>query len=353
MTLLLTVYFLIMNNKLIKYLSLSLLACLVFQSCTTYEKFSVSGTPGTVVYDPERKPMGTINGAGELTVKVPSDSYYGYLYTRNDSLDLWVPFGLNTIPDSHKANKALFWGGVLGVPIVTAGIAGAGIAMGDVGFVIGTILGSCTFAGGMPTLLCVSFSRDEQLSYLYNFSYEKKQFTNNDIQLTRYIAPTTIRNGKSGNNQSGKKSNLKSSTKGKNSKAKKTSSTTKTNKTKKSNLKKGIDLTSIRATYSGTGELTSNKRVISKYTNLSLALNPTSETAVEVIIYIDKNTKVFDEPELFILNKEESTNGKIVLYLNDNPGSKIVISGNNISYLNPDVNVDDEIFTLSIQASKK
>lgn len=93
MILSLTVYYLTMNKLSFIALLLAPIFWIMVTGCSTSEKLTITGTPGTVVYSPQKEPLGTINSDSKLRLKLDSDAYYGYLYTRNDSLDLWVPFG--------------------------------------------------------------------------------------------------------------------------------------------------------------------------------------------------------------------------------------------------------------------
>lgn len=346
-------YYLTMNRLSFIPLLLASLVCIMVTGCSTYEKLTISGIPGTVVYSPQKEPLGTISHDNKLNIKLPSDAYYGYLYTRNDSLDLWVPFGLNTENNNHVGTKLL---GSVGAPVgFMAGMgAGIGIAIssGSQGALIGGLVTAVVVGvGGLVTPILVQLARMDQVSYAYNFSYNQNQFTNQDIRLEKFVVPQKEMENNPETDFEQKQSNLKI-----NKSTTKTEVTSKNNrkggKAKKSNLKITSGLEIYNGTYSCEGEIILNKGVVATYKDMSLVLHPLNSTNVEVLIYIDSQTKVFDRPEIFILDKRQSTKKNVVLTLKDNATCKIILSDKNISYFNPNVIIDEETYTLSLKGTK-
>ncbi|MBD5309709.1 MAG: hypothetical protein HDS10_04700 [Bacteroides sp.] len=315
--------------------------------CSTSEKLTITGTPGTVVYSPQKEPLGTINSDSKLRLKLDSDAYYGYLYTRNDSLDLWVPFGLNTRYDNHKATKLL---GPVGSPLGLALGEGAAIGIGMSSLVGGLVTGIGIGLAGLVTPFLVQIERMDQVSYSYNFSYEPYQSTNQDIRLEKFIVPQIEEKNTTDSDHSQKQSNLKIDKSPVKANVSKTNK--KGNRSKKSNLKITSGLDTYNGTYSCNGEILQDKRVVTLYKDISLVLTLLNSKEVEISIYIDSKTKVFDIPEVFVLNKTQSTKKSVVLTLKDNPACKIILSGKNISYFNPNVMIEDDIYILSLKGSK-
>lgn len=348
MILSLTVYYLTMNKLSFIALLLAPIFWIMVTGCSTSEKLTITGTPGTVVYSPQKEPLGTINSDSKLRLKLDSDAYYGYLYTRNDSLDLWVPFGLNTRYNNHTATKLL---GPVGSPLGLAIGEGAAIGIGMSSLVGGLVTGVGIGLAGLVTPIIVQIVRMDQVSYSYNFSYDQYQSSNQDIRLEKFIVPQIETENIPETDFAQKQSNLKI-----NKSTTKTEVISKNNrkggKAKKSNLKITSGLEIYSGTYSCEGEIILNKGVVATYKDMSLVLHPLNSSNVEVLIYIDSQTKVFDRPEIFILDKKQSTKKNVVLTLKDSATCKIILSDKNISYFNPNVMIDEETYTLSLKGIK-
>lgn len=257
-------------------------------------------------------------------------------------------FWVNTRYNNHTATKLL---GPVGSPLGLAIGEGAAIGIGMSSLVGGLVTGVGIGLAGLVTPIIVQIVRMDQVSYSYNFSYDQYQSSNQDIRLEKFIVPQIETENIPETDFAQKQSNLKI-----NKSTTKTEVTSKNNrkggKAKKSNLKITSGLEIYSGTYSCEGEIILNKGVVATYKDMSLVLHPLNSSNVEVLIYIDSQTKVFDRPEIFILDKKQSTKKNVVLTLKDSATCKIILSDKNISYFNPNVMIDEETYTLSLKGIK-
>lgn len=296
---------------------LGILSCLTLTSCHTYERFKVKGQPGTIIYTPDRKAIGSIGKDGNLQIKVPSDAYYGYLYTYNEADDLWIPFGINMKRNNHKGTKTSVW---------------VGITVG-----VGTIVG--------PIISYIASDHCSQLSYFYNFGYEDIQKTNQDLKFTQYVPPILNIDGEKKTKQQ-KINNLIVTG------SKKKSSKNKSKYTKKSNLKKTNGLDQYEGYYDCTGKILQDKQVVSTYKGFKLDFKLLGEREVEVTIYIDGSNKLFDEPEVFIYDQKKSSKKEIILIQKGNNSCYIQLSPSRILYKNSQIIIDDEEYELTVEGTR-
>lgn len=73
---------------------------IMLQSCTTSQKVTVQGIPGTEIYSPTMSKLGVIGPNAQVTFKISSDDYFSYLMSKNAGSDEFVPFALDYITRS-------------------------------------------------------------------------------------------------------------------------------------------------------------------------------------------------------------------------------------------------------------
>ena len=104
-------------------------------SCTVTQKITVVGRPGTTIYDPNDKILGTIENTGKTTLEISrNDGYYAFLQAQTPGSNILVPFALD-YKDCHRQLAQDFVTGtgftllimtsVCGITAAIAGAAGA------------------------------------------------------------------------------------------------------------------------------------------------------------------------------------------------------------------------------------
>lgn len=169
-------------NKI--YSLLIFLLAISVQSCTTHEKITVKGKPGTSIYTPQKELIGTIDNSGSVALTLNGDHYFAYLLSKSQGSDKYIPFALdykNINTSALKASKYLGYGiGMGGSLVMLTGliplIAGAeDIATPWILTGAGLTLGG--LAIGMPAMF-----RLDNLNKEYRFSYLKTQNTNEQLE---------------------------------------------------------------------------------------------------------------------------------------------------------------------------
>lgn len=312
-------------------LSLSLLT-----SCSTTEKFTLYGTPGTEIYDPlsPDAPCGTIQSDGTLEMKVSSDRYCGYLLSRTPGDDRKVPFGL----DIHNTSHGRIWGGLvapLGGMAVGAALMGGAIASGSViGASVGVILfGSSTGVG------CMMSSRGAQLAYAYQFGYNGRQHTIQDIKFSelRYNdAPKIVEGRDFGASQTPRR---KASS---GTKKKPAGNAVKSSRSRKTFADFGK---SAEGTYHCKGTLAKKGEVVERYADMTVVIERIDKTSVRVTV-LEGDEEFFEEPYVYDVKKLSGNGLRLTL-----PGVKGAVidiaSEGKLRYTHPSVNIDGDIYILS------
>ena len=98
--------------KLINLVLLTTLG-LMLASCKTNEKTIVRGTPGTIIYHPNGDRLGTIDGSGQVKVKIPSDDFCAFFLTQQPYSNEKYAMPLDT---RYKNRHDLTWALVTAVP---------------------------------------------------------------------------------------------------------------------------------------------------------------------------------------------------------------------------------------------
>lgn len=345
------------NKKMKTVISIIIIfAGCVLAGCTTSEKFTVTGTPGTMVYSPKREHIGSIGSNGKLSVKVPSDAYYGYLYTHDQTSDLWIPFALDVKTKRHTGTKAAMFGGMtltgIGVvPLLTGTIMA--ISAGDDedlsrqgGLFAG--VGAALAFGGAGIGYAAS-ERLGQLSYQYNFGYKKSQSTNQDMQFVQYVPPAaepaaSPRFAKeddkklTASTSSDKKLKRKPSKKGKKPSSK-----------AKISLQNVVD--KVVGNYDGSGVVSSGGQPVSNFENIEIRIVRIDVDMAGVQIYYDGEPMFAGEEIYSVVRKKD---GSFVLNHEEVAGATITVTSNGrLDYRHPAVVFDDgEEYLLTVKAAR-
>lgn len=316
-----------------------LIVCVVLclTSCSTTSKFSVYGDPGTEILTPKKTKLATIDNTGKAEIENDDDDYYAFLLTHKPGTNEYIPFAL----DYKKKN----YGGTRAAYVAGMGVTGAGTVLalsGTIAMLAGsTEVGAPLFVSGAGLVgagtgfgIPANF-RADQTNHKYNFKYLSEQKTNLDIQLTlpkfeTYNAKTPV------------KQDAEAATSSKSNKSLSSSSST---KTFKDNAAK------IEGTYVGKGTLKQGNEVIETYSKISVSIKKKSKDIVLVNVIESDGSKFFASDGEYTIKKQ--SNDKYVLTLAGINSATIEIDSNkNLVYTHPRVNIDGDIYKLSINAKK-
>lgn len=329
------------------HISLLLIICLLLGSCSTWEKCTVSGVPGTKIYAPDKIQVATIPESGKVELKLPSNAYFGYLYTHDDMKDLWVPFALDTKKKKHKGVHFVNWLGRsmvgIGLPLIGMGGVFALLAEDAAPAYI------CLAAGGGLTLLGVGLAgpatnRLGQLSYQYNFSYEKNQQTNTDIAFTDYVVP---QDGQRAVNEQPTRTRGKATSGDKQNDESDSSKAKRANSSKAKSRKSVVN--KVVGRYSGSGTLAAKGGEAEALGEIVIEISTEGEYA-KVDIFEDGEL-FFESEELFKVKKNKD--GSFTLTHIDVPSVKFTITkSGRFTYKHPRVSIDGTNYTLYITGKR-
>lgn len=161
-------------------------------SCTTSEKFSIQTSEGTSIYVPERENKvsfcGEVTDSKPIKIKYPSNAYLGYVLMKDKNYNKLIPMGLDYRHNTHLWTKITAYGG--GFLYASLGTGVVMFASTLVGYPLAGVL--ISYIGIYPTIVS-SFLfgnlRLKQVSYNYNFGYEKLQVLETPILSTKLINP--------------------------------------------------------------------------------------------------------------------------------------------------------------------
>ncbi len=294
---------------------------LMIQSCKTSTKFTVYGEPGTEIMTPRKYRLATIDGNGTAKIKIKNKAdFYSFLISHDPSSDNYIPFALDY--KKKKYNNG-----------VTLG------ATGVVAFVGGAVIDPAIMAAGLLFMGiggCYAWNMMTTENHLYHFKYLPEQHTNQDLKFTKpdyipaQITSTTAPSEPIVQNSSASTKKILSS---------------ESTKTLKDNA------TKIEGTYVGTGNLKSGNDVIEDYTGIKVIITKKSKDTVLVNVYESDGSKFFATDGEYSVQK--LSNGIFSLTLKGIKNATIEIdTQNNLVYLHPRVNIENEIYTLNIKAKK-
>ncbi len=320
---------------------LGIIVCVILlHSCTTSQKITVQGTPGTEIYSPTMDRLGIVGFNGKVSLKISRHIYYSYLMSKNARANEFVPFALDY---KHCNNTLAATVSYIGTATALTGVLLGGISLavgGDTPEITGVgaaMLGTGGLIAIPSTYYYLKTHGDDQFKYLNNqrtnqdFSFLPVKDTGYNKTLqnddNKYLeTPISEKNSKSSSTVARRKSSVSKRTLNDNAKL-------------------------VSGTYSGTGYLAQKGKVIEEYANAKV-----------VVLRIDNNTvnvDVIESGESYFSTKSKyqvTKKGKntYVLSLKDIPDAFITIdNAGHLTYIHPKVNIDGEICTLNITATKK
>ena len=320
---------------------LGIVVCVILlHSCTTSQKITVQGTPGTEIYSPTMDRLGVVGSNGKVSLKISRHTYYSYLMSKNAGANEFVPFALDY---KHCNNTLAATGSLVGTSIALAGVLVGGISLavgGDTPEI--TAVGAAMLGvGGLMAIPSNHYYQkthgDDQFKYLNN------QRTNQDISFlpirdTGYNKTLQDYNNKYLATPTSEKSNNSSSIV-----ARRKSSVSK--RTLNDNAKL------VSGTYSGTGYLAQKGKIIEEYSNAKVVVLRIDNNTVNVDV-VENGESYFSTKSKYQVKKKGKNT--YVLSLNGIPDAFITIdNAGHLTYIHPKVNIDGDIYTLNITATKK
>lgn len=299
------------------------LAVIAIGSCSTSQKFTINGTPGDKIFIPTLESangtqdpiyLGEIPYSGSLKVKLADEYYHPFLLSQSANSNVMVPFALNSKNKNVGRDKFLE-------------------RLGWILFPCGVLPG---FWIGYP-----ASERLQQGTYQNQIKYLPDQQTNSDLTIT---APSfsndvvidnssTKRRGKASESPDSKKQN----------KSESQSSDVANRKLKDATQQ-------IAATYYGEGNLSDNNGVVEKYDDIQIVIKRVSKDKVSVSV-IESDEDFFGREAIYSVKANDK--GEYILTHNSIPDVSLTIDKNGtLKYKHFRVNIDDEIYILTINASK-
>ena len=307
---------------------LSILICVILVSCGATQKIIVNGEPGTEIYSPgisynDVARVGTIGADGSVEVVLDGDAYYAYLLSKNPASDEYIPFALDYKNVNRSGCQWAKNGGIM------ATIAGGlctivGLAVGD--DVLGAIGIPCLLAG--PYIWGSAASRENAIDHRYSFKYQKKQSTNQDIELTQSVIKSVDDVCES---------------------YEVVASEVEANELSRSTITFRDYSSKVEGVYVGSGEITFGGNVIESYSNISIILDKIDKETVAVVVTDASGSSFFSEENVYKIRKNED--GTYSLTHTEISEAVITIDKNkNLIYEHQRVSIDDDVYTLRITA---
>lgn len=334
-------------KKIIGFLLVTF-SVLLLGSCSTSQKVTIQGVPGTEIYSPRMEKLGVVGSNAQVSFKISSDDYFSYLMSRNAGSSELIPFALDYKNHSYMGTQVLKY---LGYGVAVAGatscLIGAGTCInGDFDEVGAPFVA----AGGGALLLGAAIggpasARSNQTQYEHQYKYMSVQNTNQDFRFAKIADlgyKKTLQND--GANETVASTSINPSNSA-------TFSTVAKRKSSVSKRTSNDNAKVVSGTYSGTGYLSQKGKIIEEYANAKV-----------VVLRIDNNTvnvDVIESGESYFSTKSKyqvTKKGKntYVLSLKGISDAFITIdNAGHLTYIHPKVNIDGEIYTLNITATKK
>lgn len=318
-----------------------LLSSLMMLSCKSSQTITVHAAPGTKIYTPAdiQNPVGSVSNSGKLKVKLSVKPYFGYLLAEAPQSSLKVPFGLDYKHTKYELN--MLTGTLcttLGCCLITTGIisssdtpsTGIGLAAG----------GALLTAAGIKSWC--SLPRDGWQAYS-GFAYEKNQNAIQDLPLSSSLERNDPPRPAA---ETGRPEKILRSKAVSGASATATS-VQKASKAKKSRTDFGA---AVAGDYTGSGMLKSARTTVESYGNILVSIVRINASTVRVRV-IENGEEFFESPMDYTVKRQK--NGSYLLTLPDIPSAKITLTPDHkLIYIHDKVNIDSEIYTLSITARK-
>lgn len=316
---------------------------LLFFSCKTTREITVSGTPGTDIYKPDMSKVATIQENGNVSIKLNKKEFLSYMMSKAPGSSEFVPFALNYEYKNYGTNTAKVAGTSLavlgGLSLITGMLM---LAQGDESVATAILAGGGGVLMGAATPLALS----EQFSgpqAKYQFKYFPEQSTNYDVKFVDYL-------DKGVKKEVGKSEKLKSFDT-ENADAGNALSAALSNFKKSSTETKTYGQL-VAGTYIGTGKIILDGKQVGLLENMRILIDNVDGKSVSVDVQDSKGEPCLGTKNLY--DVKSSDGNTYIMSLIGNSDAVIRIDSNgSMEYIHPKVEVDGNIFTLDIKASKK
>ena len=319
--------------------------CLVLTSCWTSTKFTVQTEPGTEILSKDYTLLSVADSKGEAKVKISDDEYSAFLISHRPNTDVYIPFALDYKSRSVAGTGfqqfiGLFLGGIGTVALIGATAAVIG---GDEEVAVQLVTGGAgaAFSGmgiGMP-----AYSRMDQVAYDNQYKYQKQQRTNQDLSFTSPSFAT--------DNPASVAQTIPVATQTEQTISNIGASTSTKKLSQRSSKTLKDKASQIQGTYVGTGKLTKDKEVIETYADITVTIKRIDKNKVGVMVTEKDGSQFFDKTSEYVISS--ASDGVFKLVLEGINSAEITIDSNkNLIYLHPRVNIDGDIYTLSINGTR-
>lgn len=333
-------------NKIFGFLVV-VFSMVMLHSCTTSQKITIQGTPGTEIYSPGENKLGVIDANGQISIKISSYDYYSYLMSRNAGTNQLVPFALDY---KHHRYTGTYMLRNLGYVFVGAGMGcflamTAALAIDSESSFASTAAGAALGSGALGAALVLpAGGRAGQTQYNHKYKYLSVQKTNQDLQFTKIVDTGYDKtHGYDANTELATPISTEISSNNSSTIKRRKSSTSKRTLTDNANA--------VSGTYKGSGNLAQKGKVIEKYTEMKVVVLRIDRNTVNIDVY-ENGESFFSAKTTYQVNKKGKNT--YVLSLEGNSDAFITIdNAGHLTYMHPKVNIDGEIYTLNITANKE
>lgn len=332
-------------KRLIELLGI-VICVILLHSCTTSQKITIQGTPGTEIYSPAMERLGTVSSNGKVSFKISSDDYFSYLMSKNAGANELIPFALDYKRHSFIGTQILKWTGytVVAAGAFSALVGGIACIGGDGDEVGGPFLAAGGGAAALGAIIGMPADmRSNQTQYEHKYKYLSVQETNQDVHFTQIV---DVGYRKTKHNYDNNAPHVSDRA---NNGSPSSTATRRKSSVSKRTLNDSAKL--VSGSYFGTGYLTQKGKVIEEYAKIKVVIARIDNNNVNIDVF-ENGESYFSKTNKYQVTKKGKNT--YVLSLDGISDALITIdNAGHLTYIHPKVNIDGEIYTLNLTANKK
>lgn len=332
-------------KRLIELLGI-VICVILLHSCTTSQKITIQGTPGTEIYSPAMERLGTVSSNGKVSFKISSDDYFSYLMSKNAGANELIPFALDYKRHSFIGTQILKWTGytVVAAGAFSALVGGIACIGGDGDEVGGPFLAAGGGAAALGAIIGMPADmRSNQTQYEHKYKYLSVQETNQDVHFTQIV---DVGYRKTKHNYDNNAPHVSDRA---NNGSPSSTATRRKSSVSKRTLNDNAKL--VSGSYFGTGYLTQKGKVIEEYAKIKVVIARIDNNNVNIDVF-ENGESYFSKTNKYQVTKKGKNT--YVLSLDGISDALITIdNAGHLTYIHPKVNTDGEIYTLNLTANKK
>lgn len=332
-------------KRLIELLGI-VICVILLHSCTTSQKITIQGTPGTEIYSPAMERLGTVSSNGKVSFKISSDDYFSYLMSKNAGANELIPFALDYKRHSFIGTQILKWTGytVVAAGAFSALVGGIACIGGDGDEVGGPFLAAGGGAAALGAIIGMPAGmRSNQTQYEHKYKYLSVQETNQDVHFTQIV---DVGYRKTKHNYDNNAPHVSDRA---NNGSPSSTATRRKSSVSKRTLNDNAKL--VSGSYFGTGYLTQKGKVIEEYAKIKVVIARIDNNNVNIDVF-ENGESYFSKTNKYQVTKKGKNT--YVLSLDGISDALITIdNAGHLTYIHPKVNIDGEIYTLNLTANKK